>query len=239
LPAILFEGVEAVLFDLDETLVDSQMGLAKAHERIAQLVSRFLNEHGVQTDFKVLESKIRFLDDRMNKESCYDRDVWWPILADEIESHPIFTNDIIHRLTIEYWKAYSEDSPPYPDTVSTLTYLKQRGYKLGLVTDTDGTLGLKADRIKRLSFREFFFVTVVAGEDTKELKPDPTPFLKASDMLGISSKATVFVGDKPFTDIQGANAAGMRTILIWRRNWDSNVKADLTIKSLADLLMIL
>jgi len=235
----LLGRVEAVLFDLDETLVDSQMGLAKAHERIVQLVSKFLRESGVQVDPKALGSKIRLLDDRMNRESRYNRDVWWPILADEIESHPIFPNGLIHKLTIEYWKAYSDYSPPYPDTVSTLTYLKQRGYKLGLVTDTDGTPGLKADRINRLAFREFFAVTVVAGEDTKELKPNPLPFLKASDMLGVSNEATVFVGDKPFTDIQGAKAAGMRTILVWRREWDSSVKADLTIKSLADLLTIL
>jgi putative hydrolase of the HAD superfamily len=235
----LFKRVEAVLFDLDETLIDAQMGLAKAHERIVELVSEFLVQSGVYADPKVLLSKMKILDDRMDRESHYDRDFWWPILAVGIEPQLVFPKDLIHRLTIQYWKAYSEHSPPYPDTVSTLAYLKQRGYKLGLVTDTDGAPGLKADRISRLPFRQFFSVAIVAGEDTKELKPSPVPFLKASDMLGVSREVTVFVGDKPFTDMEGAKAAGMGAILLWRRGWNSEVEADLTIRSLADLAAII
>ena len=85
----------------------------------------------------------------------------------------------------------------------------------------------------------FFSVVVIAGEDTAELKPSPVPFLKASTMLNVSNRATVFVGDKPFTDIEGAKKADMKTILVWRRKWDSETKPDLTIKALKDLLAIL
>jgi len=235
----LFGKIEAVLFDLDETLLDARIGLAKAHERIVQLVSGFLREREIHVDLGALSSKVRLLDDRMNRESRYDRDLWWPILAVEIESGLVFPENFIHRLTAEYWEAYSQHSPPYSDTVSTLTDLKQRGYGLGLVTDTDGSPGFKTDRINKLAFRDLFSVIVVAGEDTVELKPSPAPFLKASKMLDVSTEVTVFVGDKPFTDIEGAKAAGMRTIHVLRREWDSTVKADLTIKTLAELRNIL
>jgi putative hydrolase of the HAD superfamily len=235
----LLGKIEAVLFDLDETLIDAQSGLAGAHQRVAQLVFQYLTKQGFHIDSGALTSKIKVLDDRLNRERNYDRNVWWPRLMTEIAPHLILPNDLIYKLTIEYWNAYSECSPPYPDAAYTLTTLKERGYRLGLVSDTDGIPGLKSKRIRRLPFRELFSVTIVAGEDTPELKPSPAPFLKALNIIGVSNKATVFVGDKPFTDIAGAKEAGMMAIRVWRRKWNSNIEADLTIESLKELLTVL
>ena len=235
----MFEDIEAVLFDLDETLIDAEAGLKEAHERISRTIFEFFEQHGVQTKLNLLRSKIRLFDDRMNRESHYDRDEWWPILISEVRPDMIVPENFAHALTIEYWNVYSQYSPPYSDTIPTMNYLRQRGYKLGLVTDTDGTHGLKAQRINKLSFRDFFSVVIVAGEDTPELKPNPTPFLKASERLGVTNQSSVFIGDKPFTDIAGAKAAGMKTIHVQRREWNSNVKADVTIESLNDLVGIL
>lgn len=235
----LFEDIKAVLFDLDETLIDAEAGLREAHDRISETLSTFFEQNGVQMGVSLLHSKMKLFDDRMNRESRYDRDEWWPILISEVRSDLIVSQGFARALTIEYWNAYSQYSPPYSDTITTLNHLRRHGYKLGLVTDTDGTPGLKAQRINKLSFRDFFSVVIVAGEDTPELKPNPTPFLKASESLGITNQSSVFVGDKPFTDIAGAKAAGMKTIHVRRREWNSNVEADVTIESLTDLVGIL
>ena len=235
----LFEDIKAVLFDLDETLIDAEAGLREAHDRISETLSTFFEQNGVQMGVSLLHSKMKLFDDRMNRKSRYDRDEWWPILISEVRSDLIVSQGFARALTIEYWNAYSQYSPPYSDTITTLNHLRRRGYKLGLVTDTDGTPGLKAQRINKLSFRDFFSVVIIAGEDTAELKPNPTPFLKASESLGITNQSSVFVGDKPFTDIAGAKAAGMKTIHVRRREWNSNVEADVTIESLTDLVGIL
>lgn len=235
---LLYGVIRAVLFDLDETLIDAQLGLLKAHERVAQLISTFLAQNRVNVDHQVLSSKIKLLDDHMNRERQYNRDLWWSTLVIEIEPKLILPKDFAHKLTIEYWNTYAENSPPYPDTTSTLECLKQRGYKLGLVSDSDGTPSMKSQRISRLTFREFFSTVIIAGEDTVELKPSPIPFLKALDVLGVPNEQSVFVGDKPFADIDGAKAARMKTILVWRRDWKSSVRADLTIRSLSELLEI-
>lgn len=235
----MFGKVDAVLFDLDDTLIDSQMGLVKAHEKVAESIRKLLLKRGIQIDLNKLTLKVSLIDDRMNRESQYDRDLWWPRLVDDIAPGTVLPSTVIHVLTNEYWKTYSENSPLYPDTISTLSYLRHRGYKLGLVSDTDGIPGLKASRVNGLQFRGFFSTIIIAGEDTRELKPNPAPFLKASKMLGVSNKSTVFVGDKPFTDIAGAREASMKTIRVWRRQWDSNVEADITIKSLKELTTIL
>jgi FMN phosphatase YigB (HAD superfamily) len=80
---------------------------------------------------------------------------------------------------------------------------------------------------------------VVGGEDTSHPKPDPEPFLLAAKGLGVSASACVMVGDKPFTDIQGAKAAGMRAIRIRRREWTTVEEPDAEVASLTELLRIL
>lgn len=45
-------------------------------------------------------------------------------------------------------------------------------------------------------------------------KPRKPGYLKAVEMLGVSIEETVFVGDQVFTDILGANLAGMDSILV-------------------------
>jgi len=55
---------------------------------------------------------------------------------------------------------------------------------------------------------------VVAGEDTKEVKPQKQPFIKISELLGVSTESCVYVGDDPNIDITGAKELGMKTIII-------------------------
>jgi FMN phosphatase YigB (HAD superfamily) len=47
------------------------------------------------------------------------------------------------------------------------------------------------------------------------------------------------VGDKPFADVEGARKAGMKTVLVYRRDWGVEVKANFTVRSLSELKDIL
>lgn len=46
------------------------------------------------------------------------------------------------------------------------------------------------------------------------LKPSPKPLSRAAAVMGVDIKDTVFIGDQLFTDIKGANRAGMRSFLV-------------------------
>ena len=48
----------------------------------------------------------------------------------------------------------------------------------------------------------------------KACKPNPANYKKAMDELGTDTGNTIFVGDQIFTDVYGANLAGIRTILV-------------------------
>ncbi len=232
-------GMKAVLFDLDETLIDAPAGLKAAHRAVARELHRYLAFRGIEISEGPIRTKLESLDDRMNLQTKYDRDAWWPVLFEEIGAKQKISHQFIRRLTRLYWSSFVAASKPYADTRPTLAYLKRKGYKLGMITDTDGVKGKKKRRIKRLDFLEFFDVVVIGGDDTKQTKPSPRPFELAASKLGLPAGKCVFVGDKPFTDIRGAKTAGMRTILLKRRDWGSGDRADFTINSLAELPQIL
>ncbi len=146
----------------------------------------------------------------------YDRDLWWKVLL----KRPGFANlqgPWVHRTTLRYWDAYVKASPPFWDAEVTVKRLKRAGYRLAILSDSDGTPGMKRRRIQGLPFRNLFEFAVVAGEDTPRVKPSRAPFLLAAKRLGIPAKNCVYVGDNPETDIDGAKAAGMTTVLVMRR----------------------
>lgn len=123
----------------------------------------------------------------------------------------------IRKITKQYWETYEHASPPFKDAQSTVERLKNAGYRLAIISDSDGTLGVKRRRIQDLPFRRLFETAVVAGDDTPRLKPSREPFLLAARRLHISPRECVYVGDNPETDVEGAKATGMMTILVKRR----------------------
>lgn len=235
----MMRRIKAVLFDLDETLIDSPAGLGAAHRAVAKQLHDSLSKHKINVNEDAVRSKLSDFDDQMNKETKYDRDEWWPVLVAKLSKKRKVPDNITKELTRLYWTAYSGASKPYPNAESILNYLKEKGYKLGLVTDTDGKPGMKARRLKRLPFIGLFDAVVVGGDDMVKTKPSPESFLFAASKLGLNPEECVMVGDKPFTDIKGAKAAGMRTILVKRRDWGTKEKAYFTVESLKELKKIL
>jgi len=235
----LMRGIKAVLFDLDETLIDAPAGLDAAHRAVARKLRNHLREHGIRADEATIRSKLDEFDNRMNMETKYNRDEWWPVLFHELGLRKKVPRRIVKELTELYWNKYANVSEPYPDAGPTLYYLKEKGYRLGLITDTDGKPGIKSKRLKRLDFIGLFDAVVIGGEDTSQTKPSPEPFLLAASKLGLRAEECAVVGDKPFTDIKGAKAAGMRAIWVKRRDWGIEEPADFIVKSLAELRKIL
>jgi len=231
--------VKAVIFDLDETLIDAQKGLRKAHEKITQMINERLKQEKLNLKKSQILREIRSFDDKMNREVKYDRDKWWQTIVNNLGVNIVLSKAFIRKLTMSYWHAYARSSRPYRDTLSTLRYLKKNGHLLGLLSDTDCLKGMKRWRISRLPFIDLFDAIVIAGEDTVETKPSPEPYELIARKLGVTVGECVFVGDKPFTDIEGAKIAGMKAVLICRRDWRVDVKADWTVKSLSELRRIL
>lgn len=86
-----------------------------------------------------------------------------------------------------------------------------------MVSDSDGTPGMKLKRIRKQPFLKDLGTIVVAGEDTPAVKPSREPFLLVAKRLGVRTANCVYIGDNPNTDIKGAKGVGMMMILVKRR----------------------
>jgi putative hydrolase of the HAD superfamily len=122
--------------------------------------------------------------------------------------------------------------------MSTLYRLKKAGFRLGMVSDSDGTPGMKLGRIRRQPFLKYLETIVVAGEDTPNVKPSMRPFTLVAKQLGLQPGNCVYIGDNPNTDIKGAKAVGMMMILVKRRG-SKGGHPDYLARSLSDAARLL
>jgi putative hydrolase of the HAD superfamily len=233
--------IKAVIFDLDETLIDVKKSLSDAHNTVSRELKKFLKEEGIDLAINKIKSEISITDDSMNTLLKYDRNDWWQLVVDQLGIAKYLTLKFKKKLTEIYWDSYTNSVRPYKNTIPVLNYLKYKNYALGLITDTDGTPGQKKSRIDKLTFCNIFDSIIIAGEDTIHTKPNPESYIKMARSLHCFPFECVYVGDKPYTDIKGALAAGMKNILIQRRKWNIDVciKPDFIIKNLKQLKTLL
>ncbi len=101
-------------------------------------------------------------------------------------------------------------SRAYPDASNTLSALRSRGYRLGVVSNADGRVrGL----LDRAGLSPFFQLVVDSAEAGVE-KPDPRIFLAATGRLGLPPGECAYVGDIYEIDVVGARQAGLEAVLI-------------------------
>lgn len=133
----------------------------------------------------------------------------------------------------ELWWRFSHVQV-FDDVEPTFSELKNRGLKIGLVSN-----GFQKDLDHVLSELnlEKWFDSVVCIDSCNCAKPSKKIFLYALDDLGINPNETVFVGNSIKQDYDGALSVGIRPFLIDRDKKNSNQYN--TINSLTDLLTIL
>jgi len=215
--------IRGVIFDLDNTLLQSRLGATQGLKVASSMIAHRLRKHGynysksqILRKLHLIERERRAPDTGLVLRKLYNRDTWWESLLKQLHATKLHST-WIHKTTLRYWDAYRKASPPFPDAEATVRKLKKAGYRLAIVSDSDGTPGMKRLRLESLPFRNLFETTVVAGDDTPRVKPSKAPFLLAAERLGLSPQCCVYIGDNPETDVEGAKATGMTTILIKRR----------------------
>ena len=98
----------------------------------------------------------------------------------------------------------------FPGIREVITRLRDRGYKLGIVTSKNRSSTLRG--LARAGLDGQFDVLVTA-DDVDKPKPDPEPVHRALEQLGAEPGEAVFVGDSPH-DISAGRAAGVATAAV-------------------------
>lgn len=120
--------------------------------------------------------------------------------------------------------------------VALLAALHGRGLRLGLVSNTIWPGEFHLEDLAALGLLPYFGHTLFSG-DLGIWKPQPDIFQHMLAALDTSPAETLFVGDNPLEDIQGAQRVGMRAV--WVRNTEfplGQVQPDAIVDALSELL---
>jgi putative hydrolase of the HAD superfamily len=193
--------VEAVLFDLDDTLVTYDQDRA-------DLLAAAFEAEGVDPFFtpaEYLDRADEFVGDDGEGGTGSFRERCFAALARERGYEP----DLGRRLARAYVGARDFGAvslrPGAREAVATLG----EDHALGMVTN--GPRAHQRPKLEAVDLQDAFGVEVYAGYDTPA-KPAPEPFERALAELGVDAGRAVYVGNSSTTDVAGARAAGVRAV---------------------------
>ena len=99
---------------------------------------------------------------------------------------------------------------PRPDALATLTTLRERGLRLGMISNASSEMSA----LWLESEFEPCFDAVLFSADERMMKPDRRLYLRMAELLGVEPEDCLFVGDGAYRELQGAAEAGMSPVLI-------------------------
>jgi 2-haloalkanoic acid dehalogenase type II len=207
-------GRDAVLFDLDDTLLDysgaveSCWEAACAHAAAAGLdpaaVARAV--HDVRRWF--WSDPVRHARERVAMLAA-----WTKIAAAALERVGRPSELIARAIATDFAARRLETAALFPDARPCLDALRARGVPLGLVTNGDAAM--QREKIARHALAPYFDVIVIEGE-LGAGKPDPAVYRHALGALDARPASTVMVGDNFEWDVAGACAVGIAGVFLDR-----------------------
>ena len=198
--------IRAVLFDVDFTL--AKPGPDLGPEGYARLGSR----HGLTLDPGRYDDARRaaLVDLERHPELDHDEEIWIRFTQRIIEGMGGAGDTYAAACEMEGAWAHAYHFELYEDAVPTLDALRDRGLKLGLLSNSARDLdefvghhGLSVD-------------AVLTSRAHGKTKPHETIFRRMLELLDVAPPDAVMVGDTIEDDVDGATAIGMRAVLVDR-----------------------
>lgn len=220
--------IKAVIFDLDNTLVDF---MAMKRQAITAAINSMLD-----AGLKLTRQEVQTRIDAIYKERGIEfQSVFDQLLYDVFQK---VDYKILSAGIIAYRRAREAALVPYPHVNITLISLIKRGIKLAVISDAPGREAWL--RLCYLNFHHVFDV-VVTFEDTGERKPSPVPFRKALELLNVQAHEAIMVGDWAERDMVGAGKVGMTTVFARYGDTFGTVEsnADYEIDDVSELLNVI
>jgi putative hydrolase of the HAD superfamily len=193
---MLFRMIAAVLFDLDETLLDRTSSLRAF---LRDQYTTFSSRLGCVA-FEVWQDRFLALDARGHVH----KSVVYPTLLAEFGGDP----EAAQALFADYDLRCYRFARAFPGMAQTLTELRSEGFRLGIVTN--GETEFQSRHIRALGLHELVDTILISQKEGLR-KPDRALFVRAAVQLGVDPAYCLFVGDNPVADILGAHRAGMQT----------------------------
>ncbi len=181
--------IEAVIFDIDGTLLDSEDANVASYRRIFEKAGYSVPSR---------EAIIPLL--HLTKHDTIGA-LASGMPTEKIEALREFARGVAYPVELLRVFPYSQEA---------VVSLSEK-YKLGLASNR---LKKSIDTYFAVSGLRDYFSAVVGVDDVLQPKPSPEPLLKALDDLGVSADYAVYVGDT-HVDVKAARAAQMKAVILY------------------------
>lgn len=229
-------AIQGVLFDIDDTLVDLETAMGRTLHHIGADTLAHLSEaewskykqlytrdpHGYYDQY--LAGKLSFTEQRIRRA----RHAQASFLAEPLEG------EAAARWNHAYEKTLPLHFEPYEDAVPVLDELDRRGIPYGAVSNN--VHDYQRAKLDKAGLQR---IAALVGIDAIGVaKPDPAIYLEGARRLGTDPGRTLYVGDNPVIDAQGADDAGLLGVWLDRSGAQEARFVGRRITSLRDVLRI-
>jgi putative hydrolase of the HAD superfamily len=222
-----------LFFDLDHTLWDFEANSRQTLEELYH--SLRLAERGIE-DFDrfhkcyiVHNDKLweRYRNGYIKVDELRWKRMWLTLLDFKIGDEPL-----ARKMDVLFLDALPTRRILFPYTVEILTYLKEKGYRLHLITN-----GFQKTQLSKLEHAGLsdYFTEVITSEGSNSLKPHKEIFEYAFRRAGALPEESIMLGDNIEVDIQGAINAGIDQVYVNHLRQEPALRPTYTVHSLKEL----
>ncbi|MCU0971866.1 MAG: HAD family hydrolase [Gammaproteobacteria bacterium] len=222
--------VQAVIFDLDDTLWEVGPVILRAEHAMLEFLAR---RYPRVLELDTLDS-MRAVRARMALEHPAMRHDFTWLRLESLRHHARVAGypDTMAQEAFDVFYRARNEVTLYDDALPALEQLHGR-FRLFAISNGNADLG--AIGIGR------FFEHTLAAREAGVLKPDPRIFALLLERAGVSPQHALHVGDDVVADVEGARRAGLTPVWVDRagEGWSAPTSPPLTVRSLAELVVLL
>ncbi|MGV8172501.1 MAG: HAD family hydrolase [Candidatus Woesearchaeota archaeon] len=215
---------KAIIFDLDDTLIDFK----KRKKVVIEASIKAMIDAGLKEDLNELTAEFNkfYWDTGIEDQKIFEKFL--------IKKYNDIDYRILAHAIIAYRRANNPLLKPYPHVMDVLNTLKKKGIKLALLSDAP-----KLNAYNRLVEvgMDTMFDIIVTADDVGAIKPSPLGFNKILEELDVKASECLMVGDNPKRDVIGAKATGIKMCLA-KYSCDEDIETDYSINNIKELLEI-
>ncbi len=199
------QTIQAVIFDMDGVLIDSE----PVHQRATDETAQQFGLPPVDVD-----TFARYFFGRTDYTGFLD------YLA-AVERTDLSIPALMEAKARTYERRVSDEVQPFPDALNALRACVARGYRVAIVS---GARNRELHAVVALFGLAPLLDATVGGDDVPVGKPDPAPYLAGASELGLPPERCLVVEDAP-AGVASAVAAGMRCLAVDRTGHPERLRA--------------
>jgi putative hydrolase of the HAD superfamily len=222
-----------LFFDLDHTIWDFELN---SKETLWDLHLKYeLEAKGINNFdefYSIYSVHNHRLWDRYSKGFIKQEELRWKRIYLSLLDYKIADEALSKEMSVDYLTILPDKKNLFPYTIEILEYLKNKDYKMHLITN--GFESVQFKKIKNSNLADYF-TEVITSEASNSLKPNKEIFEYALKVSNANVETSIMIGDNEDADIQGAINVGMDSIFVNHLQIQPTVPATHTITHLKEL----